>query len=119
MEAFKDRVAVITGAAGGIGSALARAFAERGARLVLADLDESGLEAVAKELEAKGAQALTVRTDVSQRESVEALAEASWRRFGGVHLVCNNAGVASFGELATAAHEDLSLIHISEPTRPY
>lgn len=106
MEAFKDRVAVITGAAGGIGSALARAFAERGARLVLADLDESGLEAVAKELEAKGAQALTVRTDVSQRESVEALAEASWRRFGGVHLVCNNAGVASFGELATAAHED-------------
>ena len=106
MEAFKDRVAVITGAAGGIGSALARAFAERGARLVLADLDESGLETVAKELEAKGAEALTVRTDVSQRESVEALAEASWRRFGGVHLVCNNAGVGSFGELATAAHED-------------
>ncbi len=106
MEAFKDRVAVITGAAGGIGSALARAFAERGARLVLADLDESGLETVAKELEAKGAEALTVRTDVSQRESVEALAEASWRRFGGVHLVCNNAGVATAGELATAAHED-------------
>ncbi len=106
MEAFKDRVAVITGAAGGIGSALARAFAERGARLVLADLDESGLETVAKELEAKGAEALTVRTDVSQRESVEALAEASWRRFGGVHLLCNNAGVATAGELATAAHED-------------
>ena len=106
MDAFKDRVAVITGAAGGIGSALARAFAKRGARLVLADLDESGLEDVAKQLEASGAEVLTVRTDVSQRESVEALAEASWHRFGGVHLVCNNAGVATSGELATAAHED-------------
>ncbi len=106
MDPFKDRVAVITGAAGGIGSALARAFAERGARLVLADLDESGLERVAKELEARGSEVLTVRTDVSQRESVEALAEASWRCFGAAHLVCNNAGVATFGELAQATHED-------------
>ena len=106
MDAFKDRVAVITGGAGGIGSALARAFAERGARLVLADLDQNRLETVGKELEARGAEVLTVRTDVSQRESVEALAEATWRRFGAAHLICNNAGVATFGELAQAVHDD-------------
>ncbi len=106
MDTFKDRVAVITGGAGGIGSALARAFAERGARLVLADLDQNRLETVGKELEARGAEVLTVRTDVSQRESVEALAEATWRRFGAAHLICNNAGVGTFGELAQAAHDD-------------
>ena len=106
MDPFKHRVAVVTGAAGGIGSALARAFAGRGARLALADLDESGLERLAKELEARGSEALAVPTDVSRRESVEALAEATQHRFGAVHLVCNNAGVGTFGEIATAPHED-------------
>ena len=106
MNPFNGRVAVITGAAGGIGSAIARACAERGAQLALADLDGEGLERVAKELEGIGTKVLSVQTDVSRRDSVEALAEKSWRHFGNVHLVYNNAGVATFGVLAEAVHED-------------
>jgi NAD(P)-dependent dehydrogenase (short-subunit alcohol dehydrogenase family) len=106
MDAFKDRVAVITGGAGGIGMAMARAFAARGAKIVLADLDEPALAVAARDLEKSGAQVHTVRTDVSKAESVEALAEAAVRRFGGVHIVCNNAGVATFGPVAKSTRKD-------------
>jgi len=106
MDAFKDRVAVITGGAGGIGMALARAFAARGAALVLADLDEAALQKAVAELSAGGAQVLGVPTDVTRLESVQNLADAAVRRFGGVHLVCNNAGIATFGLIATSTHRD-------------
>ena len=106
MDPFKDRVAVITGGAGGIGSAMAKAFAARGAKIVLADLDEPALAGAVRELEKSGAQALGVRTDVSRPESVEALAEATLRRFGAVHIVCNNAGIATFGPIAKATRKD-------------
>ena len=69
MDPFRDRVAVVTGGAGGIGMAMARAFAARGARLVLADLDEEALAAAEKELSAAGAEVLGVQTDVTRRES--------------------------------------------------
>jgi NAD(P)-dependent dehydrogenase (short-subunit alcohol dehydrogenase family) len=107
MDPFLDRVAVITGGAGGIGAAIAEAFARRGAKIALADLDERNLVAVARKVEKAGAQGvLTVRTDVSRLESVEALAEATLRKFGAVHLVCNNAGVATFGPLAKSTRKD-------------
>jgi len=106
MDAFKDRVAVITGGAGGIGSAMARAFAARGAHLVLADLDEAALASATAALQATGAQVLGVPTDVTKLESVQALADAAVRRFGAVHLVCNNAGVALFGPMSRATHRD-------------
>jgi len=106
MDAFKDRVAVITGGAGGIGSSLGRAFAARGAKIVLADLDAANLAVVSKHLEASGAQVLGVPTDVTRRDSVEALAEATLKRFGAAHIVCNNAGVATFGPLATSTQKD-------------
>lgn len=106
MDAFKDRVAVVTGGAGGIGSALARAFAARGARIVLADLDAANLDVVARRLAADGARVLGVPTDVTKPESVEALAEATLSRFGAAHVVCNNAGVATFGPIATSTAKD-------------
>jgi NAD(P)-dependent dehydrogenase (short-subunit alcohol dehydrogenase family) len=106
MDAFQDRVAVITGGAGGIGMAMARAFAARGAQLVLADLDEAALARAAAELEASGAAVLPVRTDVTLLDSVQALAAAARERFGAVHIVCNNAGVATFGEIHRASHND-------------
>jgi len=106
MDPFKDRVAVITGGAGGIGVAMAKAFAERGAKIVLADLDEPALAEAGRGLEKSGAEVLTVRTDVTRLESVEALAEAAVRRFGGVHVVCNNAGVATFGPIARSTRKD-------------
>jgi NAD(P)-dependent dehydrogenase (short-subunit alcohol dehydrogenase family) len=106
MDAFLDRVAVITGGASGIGAAMARAFAARGAKLVLADIDEPALTKMEAELRESGAEAIGVPTDVTARQQVEALAEATVRRFGAVHIVCNNAGIATFGEMATAPPED-------------
>jgi NAD(P)-dependent dehydrogenase (short-subunit alcohol dehydrogenase family) len=106
MDEFRGRVAVITGGGGGIGAALAEAFAARGARLVLADVDEPATARVAERLAARGAEVLVVPTDVTALASVQALAAAAERRFGAVHLVCNNAGVAVFGEIAAATHAD-------------
>jgi NAD(P)-dependent dehydrogenase (short-subunit alcohol dehydrogenase family) len=106
MDPFKDRVAVITGGAGGIGAAMARAFAGRGAKLVLADLDAAALERSVAELSSGGTQVLGVPTDVTKLDSVRALAEKTVSRFGTAHIVCNNAGVATFGEVRQATHQD-------------
>ena len=106
MDPFRDRVAVVTGGGSGIGAAMARAFAARGARLVLADLDADAMQRVEAELRAAGADAISVRTDVSKLPEVESLADTVLRRFGAVHIVCNNAGIALVGELARAPHDD-------------
>lgn len=106
MDPFKDRVAVITGGAGGIGMAMARAFAERGARIVLADLDDAALGRATQELSGAGCQVLGVRTDVTAPDSVERLADATFDHYGAAHIVCNNAGVAPFGMMAEATHKD-------------
>jgi NAD(P)-dependent dehydrogenase (short-subunit alcohol dehydrogenase family) len=106
MDPFRGRVAVITGGGGGIGLAMARAFAGRGARLVLADVDEDALTRAAASLAASGAEVLTVPTDVGELTAVQALATAAERRFGGLHIVCNNAGVVVPGALADATHAD-------------
>jgi NAD(P)-dependent dehydrogenase (short-subunit alcohol dehydrogenase family) len=106
MDAFKERVAVITGGAGGIGMAMARAFVARGARVVLADLDADALGRAATELEDAGAQVLGVRCDVTKADSVQQLADATFDHFGAAHIVCNNAGVAPFGMMHEASHKD-------------
>ena len=105
MELAAGEVAVVTGAASGIGRALATRFAAAGLHVVLADVDEAGLAATAEACDGGGAT-LVVPTDVSRAEAVEALAAASVERFGAVHVVCNNAGVAPrsdpwFGPLST------------------
>lgn len=87
-------VAVITGAAGGIGSGLAREAARRGMQVVLADRDEDMLLAVARDI---GNAAYPVVTDVTDREACQALAEKVWHAHGGVDLLFNNAGVLTTG----------------------
>jgi NAD(P)-dependent dehydrogenase (short-subunit alcohol dehydrogenase family) len=104
-DPFRERVAVVTGGAGGIGLALARAFAARGAKIALADLDEAALAKAQRELAAQGASALAVPTDVTRRESVAALADAVFARFGATHVLCNNAGIAASGPLVGADPE--------------
>jgi NAD(P)-dependent dehydrogenase (short-subunit alcohol dehydrogenase family) len=106
METLKDRVAVVTGGASGIGRALCLAFARAGARVVVADLDEASMAETVRGVEQAGSQAVAVRTDVSQRAAVDALAEAAFARWGAVHVLCNNAGIALWGPTHTATQED-------------
>jgi NAD(P)-dependent dehydrogenase (short-subunit alcohol dehydrogenase family) len=97
MEDLNGRVAVITGGANGIGHALAEAFAGAGAKLVLADVNESELDAAVKRFADGGATVTGVPTDVSDAAQVDALRDAALAAYGAVHVVCNNAGVGTGG----------------------
>jgi NAD(P)-dependent dehydrogenase (short-subunit alcohol dehydrogenase family) len=97
MKEFKGRVAVVTGAASGIGRALAARFADAGMKVVLADVEEGALADAEQALRVRGATVLAVRTDVSRAADVDALAKKTVATFGGVHVVCNNAGVVAGG----------------------
>jgi len=93
---FTDKVAVVTGAASGMGFAFAERFARERMRVVLADKDSTRLNEAVADLTQRGHAAIGVVTDVSRVESVAALADAAVREFGKVHVVCNNAGVDGY-----------------------
>jgi NAD(P)-dependent dehydrogenase (short-subunit alcohol dehydrogenase family) len=97
MRDLKGKVAVVTGAASGIGRAMAERFAREGMKLVLADIQEQPLVEVRDAIARGGAEAVAVPTDVSRWEAVDALARRAFEAFGAAHVVCNNAGVASGG----------------------
>jgi len=106
MTSFAGKVAVITGAGSGIGRALALALAREGARIVVADVDETDAGETVRLAAAAGAEALAVRTDVADRRQVEALADRVYDRYGAAHLLFNNAGVVVHGGLESATWED-------------
>jgi NAD(P)-dependent dehydrogenase (short-subunit alcohol dehydrogenase family) len=95
MKEFKNKVAVITSAASGIGRAIAGRCSQEGMKVVLADIEQPALDQAEQELRATGATVLAVRTDVSKAGDVEALAQKSIAAFGAVHLLFNNAGVGA------------------------
>ncbi len=97
MKEFKDKVALVTGAASGIGFALADRFASVGMKVVLADVEATALAAAEQTLKKKGAPVLAVRTDVSKAVEVQKLADEAYAKFGAVHVLCNNAGVGMGG----------------------
>lgn len=97
MRELAGKVAVVTGAASGIGLALSRRLGTDGMRVMLADMDEPALTAAVRSLAADGIEAAGTVTDVSDPDAVDALARATLDRFGAVHVVCNNAGVSRGG----------------------
>lgn len=97
LERLAGKVAVVTGGASGIGLALAKRFAAEEMKVVIADVEEAALASAEKELRDQGAEVLAVPTDVSLWDSVEALAAATFDRFGTAHVLCNNAGVGPGG----------------------
>jgi NAD(P)-dependent dehydrogenase (short-subunit alcohol dehydrogenase family) len=106
LTSLKDRTAVVTGGASGIGRALALLLAREGANVVVADLDEAGMAETVAGVSQAGRRGLAVKTDVSQLADVQALANRAFGEFGAVHVVCNNAGVALWGGLESVTRKD-------------
>ncbi|MBC8340041.1 MAG: SDR family NAD(P)-dependent oxidoreductase, partial [Proteobacteria bacterium] len=103
IQDFHGKVAVVTGAASGIGRALAQGFSNEGMRVVAADIDEVGAKATAESI---GNNAIACAVDVSEESSVAALADASFDAFGQVDLLVNNAGVFQGGLFWERSVED-------------
>ncbi|MDD9947661.1 MAG: SDR family NAD(P)-dependent oxidoreductase [Myxococcales bacterium] len=104
MQELTGRVAVVTGAASGIGRALAQRLGEEGMKLVLADVEEAALAQASNRFAQGGLEVLAVRTDVAKAEAVQTLADRAFDRFGAVHVLCNNAGVGSSGGVPLWKH---------------
>jgi NAD(P)-dependent dehydrogenase (short-subunit alcohol dehydrogenase family) len=100
MDQFEGKIAVVTGAASGIGRAVAQALCSRGMKVALADIEPAALERAVAELRAAGHTVIGRRTDVSQRADIEGLAEAVVTEWGAIHVAHNNAGVVRGGSLA-------------------
>ena len=105
-----DRVAIVTGAAQGIGAACARAFAEAGARVVVADVNEVGGNAVVKSIAAAGGYALYKQADVGDQAACAALVEHAVTHFGRLDILVNNAGIVHAAEFLDLAEEDFDRV---------
>ncbi len=106
MDDFAGKVAVITGGASGIGLATAKALAAEGMKIVVADIEQAAIDRALPQITALGVEALGVRTDVTKLADLQALADRTWERFGGCHVLFNNAGVAVAGPIAEMKHSD-------------
>ncbi len=106
MQDFRGKTAFITGGASGIGLGMARAFGREGMNVVIADIDLEAGRAAAQALAAEQIKAQAVRIDVADRAAVREAALEAIAAFGKIHLVCNNAGVATGGPLGTVSERD-------------
>ncbi len=107
---LKDKIAIVTGATGGIGQATARKFAGEGAAVVIADLDAARVDEAAASLADAGARALGVRVDVTDRASVEAMVAATLDAFGRIDCLVNNAGITQDARLVKMTEEQFDRV---------
>jgi NADP-dependent 3-hydroxy acid dehydrogenase YdfG len=120
MLRLADKVAILTGAASGIGAGTAEVFAEHGARLVLVDRDSAGLESVRARLDTPASPAITVCGDVADAATIEHVVAAALSAFGRIDVVFNNAGIMPTGELRDFAETTCGcagLVQLSIPRR--
>jgi NAD(P)-dependent dehydrogenase (short-subunit alcohol dehydrogenase family) len=110
MEQLQDRVAVVTGAANGIGRGIARALAAKGCHVVVSDVERAGIERLAEELVGTGVRSVAVACDVTDPAAVESLASRAWAEFGRVDVLCNNAGVGLTSLVAETSANDVQWI---------
>ena len=110
MSKLAGKVAIVTGAANGIGLACARRFAADGASVVLGDVDASAGEAAAARLRGEGAQAIFVQTDVTQRAALEQLVARAMAEFGRLDIMLNNAGIAKTAAILDMSDETFDLV---------
>jgi 3-oxoacyl-[acyl-carrier protein] reductase len=103
---FKDRVAIVTGGARGIGKAIALAFAREGARVVLVDVDEEMLETLKNEIKKRKGVAIAASCDITKSAEVKAMVEKVQKAFGRVDILVNNAGIIRRGTIETITEED-------------
>jgi NAD(P)-dependent dehydrogenase (short-subunit alcohol dehydrogenase family) len=103
---FTDKVVIVTGSGSGIGRAIAKVFARAGAKVVVNDLNAKGGEKTVEDIEESGGEAIFVRADVSKPADGERLAKTAYKKFGALHALVNNAGVASFKTLMDTSSED-------------
>ncbi|MBL4782495.1 MAG: SDR family NAD(P)-dependent oxidoreductase [Porticoccaceae bacterium] len=106
MRDLAGKVAFITGGASGMGLGMARAFANEGMKLMLADVNEARLTEVEQEFKDKGIDIATIRCDVTKQDQVNAAADATVERFGKVHVLCNNAGINVGGTYEELSQQD-------------
>ncbi|MBW2397880.1 MAG: SDR family NAD(P)-dependent oxidoreductase [Deltaproteobacteria bacterium] len=106
MKDLNGKVAVVTGGGSGIGRGIALAMADAGMHVVVADIDLKAAESVAAEVAERSVRSLAHEVDVTQRDEVERLAERAYDEFEAVHLLCNNAGVTTFGMMGTDVRDE-------------
>ncbi len=106
MREVRGRTAFITGGASGMGLAMARSFTKAGMKVVVADVEQAALDAAQAEFEAANVEFLVLKVDVTDRDGMEAAAAETEGRFGKVHVLCNNAGVAVGGAIDRMAYND-------------
>jgi NAD(P)-dependent dehydrogenase (short-subunit alcohol dehydrogenase family) len=106
MDRFEGKTAFVTGGASGIGLALCRAFARRGMKVAIADVEAAACAQAVKTLRGEGARVIGMTCDVSDRDSLAAAAAKTFSEFGNVHILCNNAGVSRAGPIEAIAASD-------------